>query len=202
MAERLRYMDKAVFLDRDGTINKEVTYLYRPEDLVILPGVPEAVKILRDNGFCILVVTNQAGIARGYYTVEHMHRLHRYLNEQLKRDGAWIDAFYYCPHHPEHGIGEYRKVCRCRKPDTGMFEMAEREYEIDKNHSYMIGDKRIDVQAGHNYGIKSILVGTGYGREEREKSRRQGEEPFYDFYSETLMGAAEFIIGKEKKQHG
>lgn len=195
-------MDKAVFLDRDGTINKEVTYLYRPEDLVILPGVPEAVKILRDNGFRILVVTNQAGIARGYYTVEHMHRLHRYLNEQLKRDGAWIDAFYYCPHHPEHGIGEYRKVCRCRKPDTGMFEMAEREYEIDKNHSYMIGDKRIDVQAGHNYGIKSILVGTGYGREEREKSRRQGEEPFYDFYSETLMGAAEFIIGKEKKQHG
>ncbi len=195
-------MDKAVFLDRDGTINKEVTYLYRPEDLVILPGVPEAVKILRDNGFCILVVTNQAGIARGYYTVEHMHRLHRYLNEQLKRDGAWIDAFYYCPHHPEHGIGEYRKVCRCRKPDTGMFEMAEREYEIDKNHSYMIGDKRIDVQAGHNYGIRSILVGTGYGREEREKSRRQGEEPFYDFYSETLMGAAEFIIGKEKKQHG
>lgn len=202
MAERLRYMDKAVFLDRDGTINKEVTYLYRPEDLVILPGVPEAVKILRDNGFCILVVTNQAGIARGYYTVEHMHRLHRYLNEQLKRDGAWIDAFYYCPHHPEHGIGEYRKVCRCRKPDTGMFEMAEREYEIDKKHSYMIGDKRIDVQAGHNYGIRSILVGTGYGREEREKSRRQGEEPFYDFYSETLMGAAEFIIGKEKKQHG
>lgn len=195
-------MDKAVFLDRDGTINKEVTYLYRPEDLVILPGVPEAVKILRDNGFCILVVTNQAGIARGYYTVEHMHRLHRYLNEQLKRDGAWIDAFYYCPHHPEHGIGEYRKVCHCRKPDTGMFEMAEREYEIDKNHSYMIGDKRIDVQAGHNYGIRSILVGTGYGREEREKSRRQGEEPFYDFYSETLMGAAEFIIGKEKKQHG
>lgn len=195
-------MDKAVFLDRDGTINKEVTYLYRPEDLVILPGVPEAVKILRDNGFRILVVTNQAGIARGYYTVEHMHRLHRYLNEQLKRDGAWIDAFYYCPHHPEHGIGEYRKVCRCRKPDTGMFEMAEREYEIDKNHSYMIGDKRIDVQAGHNYGIKSILVGTGYGREEREKGRRQGEEPFYDFYSETLMGAAEFIIGKEKKQHG
>ncbi len=194
-------MDKAVFLDRDGTINKEVTYLYRPEDLVILPGVPEAVKILHDNGFHILVVTNQAGIARGYYTVEDMHRLHQYLNEQLKKDGAWIDAFYYCPHHPEHGIGAYRKACRCRKPDTGMFEMAEQEYKIDKKHSYMIGDKRIDVQAGRNYGIKSILVGTGYGREERETSRRQGEEPFYDFYSETLMGAAEFIIGKETKHH-
>lgn len=194
-------MDKAVFLDRDGTINKEVTYLYRPEDLVILPGVPEAVKILHDNGFHILVVTNQAGIARGYYTVEDMHRLHQYLNEQLKKDGAWIDAFYYCPHHPEHGIGAYRKACRCRKPDTGMFEMAEQEYKIDKKHSYMIGDKRIDVQAGRNYGIKSILVGTGYGREERETSRRQGEEPFYDFYSETLMGAAEFIIGKEYKRH-
>jgi len=195
-------MDKVVFLDRDGTINEEVAYLYRPEDLVVLPGVPQAIKLLRDNGFCIVVVTNQAGIARGYYTVEQMHRLHGYLNEQLKKDGAWIDSFYYCPHHPEYGIGEYKKVCRCRKPDTGMFEMAGQEYEVDKNHSYMIGDKCIDVQAGRNYGIKSILVGTGYGREEREKARQQEVGPFYDFYSETLMGAAEFIIGKETKRHG
>lgn len=194
-------MDKVVFLDRDGTVNKEVAYLYRPEDLVILPEVPKAIKRLRDHGFRIVVVTNQAGIARGYYTEEQMHRLHKYLNEQLKKDGAWIDSFYYCPHHPEHGIGKYKKVCHCRKPDTGMFEMAELEYKVDKSSSYMVGDKRIDVQAGHNYGIKSILVGTGYGREEREKSRQQGEEPFYDFYSETLMGAADFIIGKETKHY-
>ena len=194
-------MEKAVFLDRDGTINKEVTYLYRPEDLIILPGVPQAIKSLRDHGFRVIVVTNQAGIARGYYTVEQMHTLHQYLNEQLKKDGAWIDRFYYCPHHPEHGIGEYKQACRCRKPGTGMFEMAQQEYNIDKSHSYMIGDKRIDVQAGLNFGICSILVGTGYGREEREKSRSLGEEPFYDLYSETLMGAAEFIIRKECKRY-
>ena len=103
-------MEKAVFLDRDGTINKEVTYLYRPEDLIILPGVPQAIKSLRDHGFRVIVVTNQAGIARGYYTVEQMHTLHQYLNEQLKKDGAWIDRFYYCPHHPEHGIGEYKQA--------------------------------------------------------------------------------------------
>lgn len=187
-------MDKVVFLDRDGTINQEVEYLYRPEDLVILPTAAQAIALLRENGFRIVVVTNQAGIARGYYTVEQMHGLHRYLNEQLEKEGAGIDHFYYCPHHPEHGIGRYKRVCRCRKPGTGMFEMAEKEYEIDKSRSYMIGDKRIDVEAGHNYGVKGILVGTGYGAKEREKSRARGEEPFYDFYAETLMDAAKYII--------
>lgn len=194
-------MDKVVFLDRDGTVNEEISYLYRPEDLVILPGVPQAIRRLRDHGFSIVVITNQSGIARGYYTEGQMERLHESLNEQLGRDGAWIDAFYYCPHHPEHGIGEYKKGCHCRKPDVGMFEMAERALAVDKSRSYMIGDKRIDVQAGHNYGIRGILVGTGYGRRERMESMRRGEEPFYDFYSETLMGAAEYIIGEEDKRH-
>ena len=125
-------MEKAVFLDRDGTINKEVTYLYRPEDLIILPGVPQAIKRLKDHGFRIIVVTNQAGIARGYYTVEQMHKLHQYLNDRLKKDGAWIDRFYYCPHHPQHGIGEYKKMCRCRKPGTGMFEAARQRRNVMK----------------------------------------------------------------------
>lgn len=193
-------MDKVVFLDRDGTINRETAYLYRPEDLEILPTVPEAIGLLRQEGFRIVVVTNQAGIARGYYTVEQMHALHRYLNERLKEAGGWVDRFYYCPHHPVHGIGEYRKTCRCRKPDTGMFEQAQREYAVDKSRSYMIGDKRIDVEAGHNYGVCGILVGTGYGAGERETARQRGEEPFYDFYAETLMDAAEFIVRKEQKQ--
>ncbi len=192
-------MDRVVFLDRDGTINREVEYLYRPSDLAVLPTAAQAIALLKENGFRVVVVTNQAGIARGYYTVEQMHSLHRYLNEQLEKEGAGIDRFYYCPHHPEHGIGRYRKACRCRKPGTGMFEMAEEEYDIDKSRSYMVGDKRIDVEAGHNYGIKGILVGTGYGREEREMSRARGEEPFYDFYAETLMDAAEFIIERGQK---
>lgn len=194
-------MDQVIFLDRDGTINEEVSYLYRTEDLVVLPQAAEGIALLRNAGFRIVVVTNQAGIARGYYTPEQMHKLHRYLNEELKKKGAWIDSFYYCPHHPIHGIGEYKKACHCRKPDIGMFEMAAREYQIEKSRSYMIGDKRIDVEAGHNFGIPGILVGTGYGAEERKKSMELGEEPFYDFYAETLVDAAEFIIRKGKEHH-
>ena len=109
--------------------------------------------------------------------------------------------FYYCPHHPVHGVGAYKKQCHCRKPDIGMFEMAEREYDIDKTCSYMVGDKQIDVLAGHNYGIKGILVGTGYGMEIMEQCRQRGEEPFYDFYAETLMDAAKFIIRKGSGQN-
>lgn len=195
-------MDKIIFLDRDGTINKEVSYLYRPEELVILPGVAEGMGLLRREGYKLVVVTNQAGIARGYYTTEQMHALHEYLNRQLKKNGAWIDAFYYCPHHPVHGIGEYKKECSCRKPGTGMFHMAAEKYDIDKDRSYMIGDKRIDIQAGHNFGIRGILVGTGYGREERQVCIQGGEEPFYDFYAETFMDAAEFIVREGKKRHG
>ena len=195
-------MDKVIFLDRDGTINKEVEYLYRPEDLVLLPGAAEGIALMRQEGFRILVVPNQAGIARGYYTEEQMHRLHGYLNSELKKRGAWIDDFYFCPHHPVHGIGEYKKVCRCRKPDTGMFEEAAAKYEIDKSRSWMIGDKRIDVLAGQNFGIPGILVSTGYGAETRAGAERRGEEPFYDFYAETLVDAAEYIIRKGKEEHG
>ncbi len=195
-------MDKIVFLDRDGTINEEVAYLHRPEDLKILPTVPQAIRLLREAGFKIVVVTNQAGIARGYYTVEDMENLHQHLNRCLEKDGAAVDRFYYCPHHPEHGIGQYKKACRCRKPGTGMFEMAGQEYSIDKSRSFMVGDKRIDVEAGHNYGVRSILVGTGYGKQELDKNRMEGKEPFYDFYAETLMDAAEFIVRKEREEHG
>ncbi len=191
---------KVVFLDRDGTINEEVHYLYKPEDLRLLPGVPEAIRMLKEEGFALIVITNQAGVARGYYTCRDVETLHGYLNEQLKKEGGFIDAFYYCPHHPVHGIGEYKVVCHCRKPDTGMFEMAEREFKVDKAHSYMIGDKELDIQAGHNYGVESILVGTGYGAELKRESEEQGREPFYDHYAEDLKAAARYIIEKEAKK--
>ena len=156
-------MEKIVFLDRDGTINEEVNYLHRTEDLKFLPGVPEALRLLKEVGFKLVVVTNQAGVARGYYTCADVEHLHAYMNEELKKYGAEIDAFYYCPHHPVHGIGIYKKVCQCRKPGTGMFLQAEERFRIDKAHSYMIGDKLLDVEAGVNYGVPGILVGTGYG---------------------------------------
>lgn len=194
-------MEKVIFLDRDGTLNEEVNYLHRKEDLKILDGVPEALRMLKEHGYKLVVVTNQAGVARGYYAEVDVEELHRYMNGLLKPLGAEIDAFYYCPHHPEHGIGEYKVVCHCRKPETGMFEMAEQEFEVDKAASWMIGDKLIDVQAGKNYGVKTVLVGTGYGAEihagltaETVIPEKEGAMP-YDIYAETLADAARAITG-------
>ena len=186
-------MEKVVFLDRDGTINEEVNYLHRPEDLKILPGVPQAIKLLRDAGFRIVVVTNQAGVARGYYQPQDVEHLHEYLNRQLEKEGTWIDHFYYCPHHPVHGIGEYKKECHCRKPEPGLLEMAEAEYQIDKAHSYMIGDKLLDVEAGKRYGVSGILVGTGYGKQ---------EDVTDGVYQATLMDAARYIVERENTNAG
>lgn len=194
-------MEKVIFLDRDGTLNEEVNYLHRKEDLKILDGVPEALRMLKEHGYKLVVVTNQAGVARGYYAEADVEELHRYMNGLLKPLGAEIDAFYYCPHHPEHGIGKYKAVCRCRKPETGMFEMAEQEFEVDKAASWMIGDKLIDVQAGKNYGVKTVLVGTGYGAEihaglkaESVIPEKEGAMP-YDIYAETFADAARAITG-------
>lgn len=195
-------MQRVVFLDRDGTINEEVNYLYRPEDLKILDGVPEAVRRLKDHGYRIVVVTNQAGVARGYYTEADVENLHACLNRHLRElGGGEIDRFYYCPHHPEYGIGAYKKQCRCRKPETGMFEMAEREEPVDKAHSWMIGDKLIDIRAGRNYGVRTILVGTGYGTEVHQEQVRKGEQ-LYDIFAQTLMDAAGIIVAAQACSEG
>ena len=168
-------MEKVIFLDRDGTLNEEVNYLHRKEDLVLLPGVPEALKAFKDQGYRLVVVTNQAGVARGYYTEDDVKELHRYMNELLAGQGVKIDAFYYCPHHPEHGIGKYKVRCHCRKPETGMFEMAEQDFVVDKASSWMIGDKLIDMEAGRKYGVRTVLVGTGYGAGVHEEQKKKGE---------------------------
>lgn len=191
---------KAVFLDRDGTINEEVHYLHRPEDLRLLPGAAEAIRMLKEAGFTLIVITNQAGVARGYYTCGDVEALHVYMNKQLQKEGGVIDAFYYCPHHPLHGIGEYKVVCHCRKPDIGMFEMAEKDFAVDKSRSYMIGDKELDIEAGHNYGVESILVGTGYGAKLKKEAELQGRKPFYDYYAADLRAAAGYIIAKESNK--
>ena len=185
-------MEKVIFLDRDGTLNVEVNYLHRKEDLVLLPGVPEALKAFKDQGYKLVVITNQAGVARGYYTEEDVKELHRYMNELLAGQGAGIDAFYYCPHHPEHGIGKYKIPCHCRKPVTGMFEMAEQDFEVDKASSWMIGDKLIDIEAGRNYGVRTVLVGTGYGAGVHDEQKKKGDFP-YDLYADDLLEAYDEI---------
>lgn len=191
-------MEQVVFLDRDGTLNQEVHYLHRPEDLKLIPGVPEALGLLKEAGYRLVVVTNQSGVARGYYTEEDVRNLHLYMNQVLERDGASIDAFYYCPHHPEYGVGAYRQACHCRKPGTGMFEMAGKRFEVDKARSFMVGDKLLDVEAGKNYGLTSILVGTGYGKEQHEQDVAAGQGFLYDCYADSMMEAARWIVEKGK----
>lgn len=196
---------KTVFLDRDGTMNEEVNYLHRPEDLKLIPGVPQAVRQLNEAGFRVVVVTNQAGVARGYYGEEDVKILHQYLNELLGTEGAHVDAFYYCPHHPEHGIGQYKQECSCRKPGIGMFEAADRDCPVDRAQSFMVGDKLIDTEAGHRFGVRSILVGTGYGAEiRRQEAERENPEetPGYDWYAEDLKAAADLICRLDRERNG
>lgn len=144
---------KAAFFDRDGTINIEKNYLYKIEDFEFRKGMPELIKSYNDKNYVVIVVTNQAGIARGYYTEEDMHNLHRYINQELSKIGAHIDSFYFCPHHPD-----FTGPCNCRKPKTGMIEKAVKDWNIDVSWSVLYGDKPWDIEAGQKCGIKSILV--------------------------------------------
>ena len=153
----------AVFLDRDGTINIEKNYLHKIEDWEWIPGAIDAIRMLNEMGFLVVVVTNQAGVARGYYSEHDIKKLHDFISEELKKNYALIDAYYYCPHHPDYTKDD---VCDCRKPKAGMLEKAIGDLDIDKNLSYIIGDKVTDIEAGNNIGIKAILVSTGYGKDE------------------------------------
>ena len=158
--------NRAVFLDRDGTVNVEKEYLHRPEEFAFIDGAPEAISLLKNAGFLVIVVTNQSGIGRGYYDEAAVHRLHRYMDEQLARQGTAVDGYYLCPHHPLHGIGDYRRECGCRKPLPGMLLEAAADFSIDLNASYVIGDKMADVEAGLAAGCRPLLVRTGYGEKE------------------------------------
>ena len=161
-------MKKAIFLDRDGTINVEKDYIYKSEDLVFEEGTIEALKIFKNLGYILIVVSNQSGIARGYFTEKDLNIFNNNMNEIFKKNGVEITEFYCCPHHPD-GIGEYKKVCECRKPNNKMIEDAITKYNIDREKSYMIGDKTSDIGAGLKSNLKTVLVKTGYGLKDMEK---------------------------------
>jgi len=161
-------MEKAIFLDRDGTINVEKDYIYKSEDLVFEEGTIEALKTFKNLGYILIVVSNQSGIARGYFTEKDLNIFNNNMNEILKKNGVEITEFYCCPHHPD-GIGEYKKVCECRKPNNKMIEEAIKKYSIDREKSYMIGDKTSDIGAGLKSNLKTVLVKTGYGLKDMEK---------------------------------
>ena len=161
-------MKKAIFLDRDGTINVEKDYIYKSEDLIFEEGTIEALKTFKNLGYILIVVSNQSGIARGYFTEEDLNIFNNNMNRILKKNGVEITEFYCCPHHPD-GIGEYKKVCECRKPNNKMIEDAIKKYNIDREKSYMIGDKTSDIGAGLKSNLKTVLVKTGYGLKDMEK---------------------------------
>ncbi len=155
--------NEAVFLDRDGTINEEVGYLDRMDKLRLIAGAAEAVGLINRAGMKAVVITNQAGVARGFFEEDFVREVHSRIQEELGRSGARIDRYYYCPHHPTEGRSPYLKVCDCRKPGAGLFLAASRELDIELGNSYMIGDTAKDIEAARSVGVKGILVKTGYG---------------------------------------
>lgn len=181
----------AVFLDRDGTINEEVDFLTSPRDLHLIPRSAEAIRRANDLGLRVIIVTNQSGIARGLFTEAELLEVHRMLAGRLADEGARIDGIYYCPHHPSEGTGGYRKECDCRKPNTGMIERAAREFRIDPERSYVIGDRTVDVGMAKNAGARAILVLTGYGRAELGICERDAIP--LDYVADDLYDAMEFV---------
>ncbi len=161
----------AIFLDRDGTINEEMGYINHIARFKIFPFVAESIRILRDKGFKIIVVTNQSGIARGYFTEKLLEKVHQNLKIYLTENETRVDGIYYCPHHPKEGKGENKKNCNCRKPKPGLIERAAKEHDIDLKKSYMIGDRFKDMEFAKNLNIKCGFVLTGYGQGEYEHQK-------------------------------
>lgn len=144
------------FLDRDGVLNVDHGYVHRIEDLTWIDGAPEAVRLLNERGFRVVVITNQSGIARGHYDEDAVHRFHAHMQAFLKSRGARIDDFYFCPHHPEGTVAAYAIECACRKPGTGLLEQAERDVPVDHDRSFVIGDRDGDVEAAAAFGVRGV----------------------------------------------
>jgi len=151
----------AVFIDRDGTVIREVGYLCRPEQIEILPRVPEAIRMLRGRGYRVVLVTNQSAVARGMLKESELEEIHHLLRNELHRAGAGLDGIYYCPHHPSDGVAPYVIHCRCRKPNSGMIERAARDLQLNLMHSYVVGDQETDMELARRCGIKGIWLRSG-----------------------------------------
>jgi len=146
-----------VFLDRDGVINADIGYLWRREDCVWIPGAPAAIRLFNERGWPVVVITNQSGVARGYYREEDVLALHGWMNTELHQLGARIAAFYFCPHHPKGAIAAYTRECDCRKPRPGLILQAMADWRADPGTSFLIGDKDSDLTAAEAAGIRGYL---------------------------------------------
>ncbi|MEE9219168.1 MAG: D-glycero-beta-D-manno-heptose 1,7-bisphosphate 7-phosphatase [Acidobacteriota bacterium] len=187
---------RAIFLDRDGTVSFEVGYINHVSRLQVMPQSVEAIRCINQAGFRAVVVTNQSGVARGYFEEPLLEKVHDSLRRQLAAGNARVDGIYYCPHHPREGKPPFRQDCTCRKPSIGMLEKAARDLDIQLSGSYMVGDTLVDMRTARNAGLCSVLVLTGYGRGEFEHHAHQW--PFQpDHIAEDLRAAVGWIFSRE-----
>lgn len=182
----------AVFLDRDGTLIEEVDYLERVEQVALYSWSIDGVRLLNRAGIRVFVVTNQAGVARGYFTESVVADVHRHIDSLLASGGARIDAYYYCPHHPEGAVEAYRRSCECRKPGRGLVDRAAREFGIDPSRSFVVGDRWLDIQLARAVGARAVLVRTGFGS---TAERQQPSDVTADAIADNLVDAANWILG-------
>jgi len=190
---RCHVMSKAIFIDRDGTISEEVGYINHPSRFRVFPYAAEAIKLANDSEWLAIVVTNQAGVARGYFTEDMIHTVHAQLEADLNARGARVDSIYYCAHHPSVGEPPYRFDCDCRKPKPGLILRAAGDLEIDLKQSWMVGDRYSDIELARNAGVNSAFVLSGYGRGEWEHQRSDWQhEP--DLVAEDLLEAVKRIV--------
>jgi D-glycero-D-manno-heptose 1,7-bisphosphate phosphatase len=183
----------AVFLDRDGTVNEEVGYLRDLEKFKLIPGAATAIRRLNEAGLPVVLVTNQSGVARGYFPESLVHDAHERLDAMLRAEGARLDGVYYCPHHPTAGNSSYTVVCDCRKPATGLLDRAARDLNLDLRQSFMVGDKWSDVELGQRAGARTILVRTGFAADDPGNVRPDHvRDP--NFIARDLATAVEWIL--------
>jgi D-glycero-D-manno-heptose 1,7-bisphosphate phosphatase len=181
----------AVFLDRDGTLIEEVGYLDRPERVTLYPYATDAIKALNRAGIRVVIVTNQSGVARGFFTEAVVHEVHEHIARLLARGGAHIDAYYYCPHHPDGHVAGYAMRCDCRKPGRGLVDRAVAEMAVDPLRSVAVGDRWVDIGLARRFGGKGVLVRTGYGAGEE---KRPPDGLFADAVVDNLAGAVSWIL--------
>lgn len=182
--------NKAVFVDRDGTINVDGPYLSDPDKFIMYPGVGKGIKELNDKGYKIIVITNQSGIARGYFTEKDLADIHERMKQEFRQFNVELDGIYYCPHHPEDN-------CNCRKPKTGLFDKAIKDQDIDVTKSFMVGDKNIDIVAGSKMGLRTILL-IGLDMKEELLSDIHQCNCTPDYLADDFMDAVDWIVRKNE----
>ncbi|MEW5946718.1 MAG: HAD family hydrolase [bacterium] len=189
----------AVFIDRDGTLNEDMGYVNHVSRFHIFPRSIEAIRLLNRAGVLAVLVSNQSGVAMGYFPDERVREIHDHMNRELASAGVRLDGVYYCPHHPRAAVEEYRMECRCRKPATGMADRAVRELGIAVERACVVGDKPSDFRLAHRLGVPGVLVMTGYGRGEWEYNRH-GWERRPDHVCEDLLDAVRWFLDTSEKR--